>query len=271
MARGAWAAGRGLLAAALLLVALATADVVRARDIVVDNETITGYDIDQRSRFDQLATHKAPPRQQVIDELRQETPVIDEARGQGIDVPDADVDQAYANMAARMHMTAEQLTRRSSAAGHRCAHAQTANTRRSRLGAVPGGAHEARSVDGIPGCGLGRQCEPTRRPTRDGVCHVSLITTPCSAAIRTRPRRHRRAAAEPASAAAPIDFGQGNRRGNRWTWAHRGMGGGGIVDGGWLGAPCWVRTWALRSCRSATQQPMPTSTLRATSSSWSSV
>jgi peptidyl-prolyl cis-trans isomerase SurA len=110
MMRGAWAAGRGCVAASLLLAALAAADVARAQDVVFDGERITAEDIDQRARFDLMATHKTPPRQQVIDELREEARAVGEARRRGIDIADADVDQAYANMAARMHMTAEQLT-----------------------------------------------------------------------------------------------------------------------------------------------------------------
>jgi len=51
MTWGAWAAGHGFLVATLLLAALATADVARAQDIVVDGETVTAYDIDQHSRI----------------------------------------------------------------------------------------------------------------------------------------------------------------------------------------------------------------------------
>jgi peptidyl-prolyl cis-trans isomerase SurA len=110
MMRGAWAAGRGCVAASLLLAALTTADVVRAQEVVFDDETITAHDIDQRTRFDLVATHNTPPRHQVIDELRGEARAVGEARRRGIDVPDADVERAYANMAARMHLTAAQLT-----------------------------------------------------------------------------------------------------------------------------------------------------------------
>jgi peptidyl-prolyl cis-trans isomerase SurA len=101
--RGCWAAG--LLAAAI--VAMATAS---AQDVVVNNERIAAEDIDQRSRLDQLARHKAPSREQVIDELKNEALTLREARRRGIDIPDADVDQTYARMAARMDLTAEQLT-----------------------------------------------------------------------------------------------------------------------------------------------------------------
>jgi hypothetical protein len=101
---------RGCRAAGLLAVAIFAAAGAFAQDLVFEGERITADDIDQRSKFDQLATHKAPPREQVIDELRREALALGEARRYGIEVVDAEVEQVYANMAARMHMTAEQLT-----------------------------------------------------------------------------------------------------------------------------------------------------------------
>jgi len=109
MTHGAWAVGRGVVAAILLLLTIATADIARAEDIVIDGETITAHDVDQRTRYEELATHKAPSREQVIDELRRETLTLHEARRHGREVSDAAVDQAYANMATRMHLATEQL------------------------------------------------------------------------------------------------------------------------------------------------------------------
>ena len=97
--------------AAALFAAVVMAGVASAQDIVVDGETITADDIDQRSRFDQLATHKMPSREQVIDELRAELHDIHEASKLGLIPSASDVDTAYANMAARMHLTADQLTK----------------------------------------------------------------------------------------------------------------------------------------------------------------
>ncbi|HEY4918892.1 MAG TPA: hypothetical protein VII40_02205 [Xanthobacteraceae bacterium] len=97
--------------AAALFAAVVMAGVASAQDIVVDGETITAGDIDQRSRFDQLATHKMPSREQVIDELRGELHDIHEASKLGLIPSASDVDTAYANMAARMHLTADQLTK----------------------------------------------------------------------------------------------------------------------------------------------------------------
>jgi len=100
----------GCRAAGLLVVAVLAAATVLAQDVVVDGERITADDIDQRTRFDQLAAHKLPSREQVIDELRDEALWVREARRYGLDISDRDIDNAYANMAGRMHLTAEQLT-----------------------------------------------------------------------------------------------------------------------------------------------------------------
>jgi peptidyl-prolyl cis-trans isomerase SurA len=83
---------------------------VKAQDVVVDGEIITADDIDQRIRFDLLATHRTLSRQDVIEELRDETLKLHEARRRLVDVSDTAVEQAYANMAARKRLTPAQLT-----------------------------------------------------------------------------------------------------------------------------------------------------------------
>jgi len=93
---------------ALSYVVFTNASAQQAGDVVAD-EQVTERDIEQRSKFDQLATHKLPSRQQVIDELRNERKTIRDARKAGFNVPDIAVDDEYAAIAARMHMTAEQL------------------------------------------------------------------------------------------------------------------------------------------------------------------
>jgi hypothetical protein len=59
--------------------------------VMVNGEPITAYDIDQRAKFNQLTTHKAPVRQEVIDELIDEKLKIKEGRRWGIEVPDSDI------------------------------------------------------------------------------------------------------------------------------------------------------------------------------------
>jgi peptidyl-prolyl cis-trans isomerase SurA len=85
---------------------------VRAQQVVVivNGEPITALDIEQRSKLNQLSTHKAPPRQEVLDELITDILKVKEAKKWGLEVSDADVDSAYANMASRMRMTADQMT-----------------------------------------------------------------------------------------------------------------------------------------------------------------
>ena len=111
---------RKLLAATLLvLTASVAATAVRAQQVVVvvNGEPITALDIEQRSKLIQLSTHKAPPRQDVIDELINEKLKVREAKKFGLDIPTSEVDTAYASMASRMRYTPEQLTQTLANAG----------------------------------------------------------------------------------------------------------------------------------------------------------
>lgn len=76
----------------------------------VNGEPITAADVERRLKFDELSTHRQPSRREVIEELIAEKRKLYDARLSGIDVTDSDVDNAYANMARRMNLTAEQLT-----------------------------------------------------------------------------------------------------------------------------------------------------------------
>jgi peptidyl-prolyl cis-trans isomerase SurA len=86
---------------------------LRAQSVVVmvNGEPITSYDIEQRSKLDQLTTHKAADRQQVINELIDEKVKIKEAKKYGVDPTASDIDQSYAGMSSRMRITPEQLTK----------------------------------------------------------------------------------------------------------------------------------------------------------------
>ena len=79
--------------------------------VMVNGEPITNYDIEQRSKLLMLSTHKPPDRKQVIDELIDEKVKIKEGKKFGIDPSVSDVDQSYAAMSSRMHVTPEQLTK----------------------------------------------------------------------------------------------------------------------------------------------------------------
>jgi len=111
--RGRW------LAAMLALAAPAPVTNAYAQQIVVivNGELITALDVEQRSKLTQLSTHKAPPRQEVIDELINERLKVREAKKWGLEVSDSEVDAAFASMASRMRLTAEQLTQQLAKSG----------------------------------------------------------------------------------------------------------------------------------------------------------
>jgi peptidyl-prolyl cis-trans isomerase SurA len=85
----------------------------------VNGEVITDYDIEQRSKFAMLATHKQAPRQQVIEQLIDEKLKIQVGRRYKIEMTDNDVDRSYAEMAHRINRnwTADQLTQALAQAG----------------------------------------------------------------------------------------------------------------------------------------------------------
>jgi peptidyl-prolyl cis-trans isomerase SurA len=101
------------LTAALLAAGVwAPGGVARAQQVVVivNGEPITALDIEQRSKLAELSTHKAPPRQEVLDELINEKLKVREAKKFGLEISSSEVDSAFATMAGRMRLTADQLT-----------------------------------------------------------------------------------------------------------------------------------------------------------------
>jgi peptidyl-prolyl cis-trans isomerase SurA len=103
----------------VLLAALAWPTIASAQQVVVivNGEPITALDIEQRSKLTQLSTHKVPSRQEIIDELINERLKVREAKKWGLEVPNSEVDAAYATMASRMRRTPEQLTQELAKAG----------------------------------------------------------------------------------------------------------------------------------------------------------
>lgn len=101
---------RACLATGLLAVVVLAAGPVFAQDIVVGGERITADDIDQRAKLDQLVTNKTPTRDEVVDELRQEAHRLREMSWRGFVPSDAEVDADFGNLAARVHMTPDQMT-----------------------------------------------------------------------------------------------------------------------------------------------------------------
>src|ERR1700752_2881946 len=102
-----------MLLAMVLAMVLACAAPARAQTVVVmvNGEPITEYDIEQRTKLNFLTTHKPSPRNEVINELIDEKVEIKEAKKFGVDPTSSDIDQAYAQMSSRMHVSADQLTK----------------------------------------------------------------------------------------------------------------------------------------------------------------
>ena len=73
-----------VIATAVLVAALmagtASAGLAQQVVVMVDGEPITTLDIEQRSKLIQASTHKAPPRQEVLDDLINDRLEIKEAK-----------------------------------------------------------------------------------------------------------------------------------------------------------------------------------------------
>jgi peptidyl-prolyl cis-trans isomerase SurA len=98
-----------LAAAAMFAVSLAA----RAQEevvVLVDGEPITSLDIQQRAKFIELSTRKAPTRQEAIDSLIDQMLEIREAKQFSIAPSDSDVDNAFNSVASNMGIDAQKLT-----------------------------------------------------------------------------------------------------------------------------------------------------------------
>jgi peptidyl-prolyl cis-trans isomerase SurA len=95
----------------LILIGGASPSHAQAVACMVTGEPITDYDIEQRSKLDFISTHKQPARQDVVNELIDEKVKIREAKKFGVDPSSSDLDQAYASMSSRMHISPDQLTK----------------------------------------------------------------------------------------------------------------------------------------------------------------
>ncbi len=101
-----------LAAALAAAIMLAGASIARAQEVavLVDGTPITNLDIAQRSKLEQLSTHKAPARQEVLSTLIDEILEINEAKRFNIDVPESEVENSYSNIAQHMGIDAQKLT-----------------------------------------------------------------------------------------------------------------------------------------------------------------
>jgi len=87
--------------------------------MVVNGDPITTFDVEQRTRFIQLATHKTPTRQEVIDELIDERIKLQLPKRFDFSASslDTDVDNAFNNMARRVHQTPKEFIAQLAKAG----------------------------------------------------------------------------------------------------------------------------------------------------------
>jgi peptidyl-prolyl cis-trans isomerase SurA len=100
-----------LTAAACLVAALAAASSpALAQCVAVNGALITNYDIEQRAKFNMVSNDRQQPRKEIIEELIDDKLKVQAARRDKIDLTDKDVDQQYADLARRMHLTPGQLT-----------------------------------------------------------------------------------------------------------------------------------------------------------------
>ena len=109
---------RRILAGALLIVVASVGDAFAQNVVVfVNGEPITAIDIEQRSKFLQVTSQKAPPRQEVLDQLIDEKLKVREAKRWGMDISDSEVNSSFATMASRMNMSSAQLTQQLAKSG----------------------------------------------------------------------------------------------------------------------------------------------------------
>jgi peptidyl-prolyl cis-trans isomerase SurA len=103
---------RPLLAAVIaLLTALSLGGPARAQTIVVVNgDPVTQFDIEQRSKFIEVSTHKVPTRNEVLEQLINDKLKIGLLKKYNIEGIDKEVDNAFVNMARRMHATPKAFT-----------------------------------------------------------------------------------------------------------------------------------------------------------------
>jgi peptidyl-prolyl cis-trans isomerase SurA len=118
-ARFFWRASRLIATASLILLCCGSQLRAQSVAVLVNGEPITNYDVEQRSKLNELSTHKVPSRQEVLDELINEKVKIREAKKYSVDPSDSEIDAAFASMSARMHLNADQLTQILAAKGIR--------------------------------------------------------------------------------------------------------------------------------------------------------
>ena len=104
--------GRYLAAAALVLAAAtATQWPAAAQQVVavVNGDPITAIDITQRTKLIQISTHRAPGRQEVLDELIDEKLKLQDAKRWKLEITDSEVNTAFNSIAQRANSTPDKF------------------------------------------------------------------------------------------------------------------------------------------------------------------
>ena len=109
---------RRWLAGAVVALALAVPSFANAQVVVVANGSpITELDIQQRLKLIAISSHTKPTRQEIINDLIDDRLKIAKAKVYGLEVSDAEVDQAFENMAKRQRISVQQFSQAVERAG----------------------------------------------------------------------------------------------------------------------------------------------------------
>ena len=85
--------------------------------VVVNGDPVTAIDVAQRTKLIQLSTHKMPPRQEMIDELIDEKLKLQVAKRYRVEISEAEVNSAFATLAARARNSPQQFAQGLAQAG----------------------------------------------------------------------------------------------------------------------------------------------------------
>src|SRR5580700_8913807 len=90
---------------------LAVTSLARAQQVIVlvDGQPITALDIDHRAKFIEMSTRKVPTRQEVINNLIDESLELREAKRYTIDPSTADINTQFNSIAHNMGVDGEKL------------------------------------------------------------------------------------------------------------------------------------------------------------------
>ncbi len=109
---------RRLLIAVGLLGALGWWDGAHAQVVaLVNGEPITALDLAHRTRLIQLSTRKIPSRQEALDELIDDKLKLNIAKRYTVDIPNREIDSAYASIARRSGLSPQQFDQALAGAG----------------------------------------------------------------------------------------------------------------------------------------------------------